>query len=294
MTEIFNNRELSSILLFTMVILYIFYKADDRQSLFDSIHTLIQSFFKKEILVIILYLLFYIFIEIIILSNFFYWNTSYLKDTILWIITAFILIIKHQDLINKEHFVKTILMDNLKFFVVYQFIVNLYTFNFIFEFIMTTIVTFLILIQIVMQYQEKDKNTESAENFISFILAFFVILVTYLTIDSIHDNYQNIVLIDLVKKFFLPFLLTVFYLPFYYILILIFKYETIFVFIDNFQSNSKLNVYTKLKIITICFMNYNKLKKVNLQIYFLSKSESKEEIKTMIKEIVDDDFHFEK
>ncbi|WP_164072424.1 hypothetical protein [Poseidonibacter lekithochrous] len=159
---------------------------------------------------------------------------------------------------------------------------------------MTTIVTFLILIQIVMQYQEKDKNTESAENFISFILAFFVILVTYLTIDSIHDNYQNIVLIDLVKKFFLPFLLTVFYLPFYYILILIFKYETIFVFIDNFQSNSKLNVYTKLKIITICFMNYNKLKKVNLQIYFLSKSESKEEIKTMIKEIVDDDFHFEK
>lgn len=41
-------------------------------------------------------------------------------------------------------------------------------------------------------------------------------------------------------------------------------------------------------------MNYNKLKKINLRTFFLSKANSKGEIKMMIKDIINDSFDFEK
>lgn len=83
-------------------------------------------------------------------------------------------------------------------------------------------------------------------------------------------------------------------MPFYYILVLVFKYETIFILIDLHQKNKWLNIYTKIKIITSCFMSYENIKKVNLNVFFLSKSRSREEVKKMIKDIVNDKFSHEK
>lgn len=292
--DTFNNRELASILLFSLFIAYAFYKTNDRQSLLKSFCNVLISFFQKKLVVVEIFFLFFIFIEIIILNKLFYWDISYLKDTVVWVFSAFFLIVNHSKLVEKEDFLRNILLDNLKFLAIYEFIVNLYTFNFIFEFIVTTTITFLILMQTVLQYQEKDKNTELLGKIINYFLALFTILITFLTIKSLYDDYQHIVFIDYLKKFFLPFLLTSLYLPFYYLMLLIFKYETIFVIVNLYQTDKKLKLYTKILILITCFINYNKLKKVNLRVYFISKSKSKEEIKQMLNDIINDKFDIEK
>lgn len=294
MLDIFNNRELASILLASIFITYTIYKINDKKSIFKQFFDLFLAFFEKKLRQIQYFFLAYIFIEIIILHNFFYWDSSYLKDTVMWMFSVYFLIMKHSKLVEKKYFIKNILIDNLKFIAIFEFIVNLYTFNFIFEFIMLTIITFIVLVQTVMEYQEQKEDTELVKKVFNFILSFFTITILFLTIKSIYDDYQNIVITDLIKKFFLPFLLTLFYLPFYYILILIFKYESIFVLVDLYQKDKWLNIYTKIKIILTCFMSYDKLKKINLITFFLSKANSKKEIKVMIKDIINDSFDFEK
>lgn len=294
MLDIFNSRELASILIASIFVIFAIYKIDDKKSIFKQFFDLFLQFFQKKFRIIQYYFLAYILIEIIILHNFFYWDKSYLKDTIMWMFPAYFLIIKHNKLVEQKHFIKNILIDNLKFIAIFEFMVNLYTFNFIFEFIMLTIITFIVLMQTVMEYQEQREDTKLVKKVFNFILSFFTIIILFLTIKSIYDDYQNIVITDLIKKFFLPFLLTLFYLPFYYILILIFKYETIFVLIDLYQKNKWLNIYTKIKIILSCFISYDRLKKINLRTFFLSKANSKEEIKMMIKDIINDSFDFEK
>ena len=293
MLDIFNNRELASILLAFLLIFYAIYKIDDKKSIFKQLFDLFLQFFQKKFRLIQYYFLAYIFIEILILHNFFYWDKSYLKDTIVWMIPAYFLIMKHSKLVEEKHFLSTILIDNLKFIALFEFVVNLYTFNFIFEFLMVTIITFIVLMQTVMKYQEQKEDTQKIEKLFNFILISFTIIVIFLTIKSIYDNYQSIMFMEVVKKFFLPFLLTSFYLPFYYILILIFKYETIFVLIDLYQKDKWLNIYTKIKIILTCFMSYKRLKKVNLRAFYLSKCNSKLELRKMIKDIINDKFDIE-
>lgn len=285
-TEIFNNREISSIILLSLFIIYAFYKIDDRQGLLLQFYDIFLQFFQKKFLIIQFYFMFYIFIELVILHKYFYWNISLLKDTIIWIIAAYFLIMKHSKLVEKKYFIRTILFDTLKFIAIYEFIVNLYTFNFIFEFIMTTIITLLILMQTVMKYEKQESDIKLLNKVVNFILVSFTIVVIYLTINSIYNEYQNIVVLDQVKKFFLPFLLTLLYLPFYYLVLIIIKYESIFVIIDLYQKNNKLKIYTKIKIIMTCFMSYDRLKIINLKVYFLSKSNSKNEIKLMLNDII--------
>lgn len=294
MFDIFNTREVASLLIFTIFIFWAIYKIEDKESIFVQFYDLFLMFFQKKFRTIQFFFLYYIFCEVLVLYSFSYWNTDYIKDTIIWTISAYFLIMKHSQLVEKKHFLKTILIDNLKFIVVFEFIVNLYTFNFIFEFIMLTIITFIVVMQTVMEYQEQRKATESVKKVFNFILGFFTITVVLLTIRSVYDDYQNIVIVDLTKKFFLPFLLTLLYLPFYYILILIFKYETIFVLVDLYQKDKWLNIYTKIKIILTCFISYDRLKKINLRTFFISKAKSKYEIKGMIKDTINDSFDFEK
>ncbi|WP_260930737.1 hypothetical protein [Aliarcobacter cryaerophilus] len=140
--------------------------------------------------------------------------------------------------------------------------------------------------KIVIEYKEQKEDIKLLNKVFNFILIFLTTVIIVLTLKSIYDDYKNISIIDLIKKFFLPFLLTLFYLPFYYILIIIFKYETIFILIDLHQKNRWLNVYTKIKIILTCFMSYNKLKKIDLRVFFISKLNSRNEIKETIKYIV--------
>lgn len=294
MFDIFNTREVASLLIFTIFIFWAIYKIEDKESIFVQFYDLFLMFFQKKFRTIQFFFLYYIFCEVLVLYSFSYWNTDYIKDTIIWTISAYFLIMKHSQLVEKKHFLKTILIDNLKFIAVFEFIVNLYTFNFIFEFIMLTIITFIVVMQTVMEYQEQRKATESVKKVFNFILGFFTIIVVLLTIKSVYDDYQNIVIVDLTKKFFLPFLLTLLYLPFYYILILIFKYETIFVLVDLYQKDKWLNIYTKIKIILTCFISYDRLKKINLRTFFISKAKSKYEIKEMIKDTINDSFDFEK
>lgn len=286
MFDIFNNRELASILLVSLFIIYAIYKIDDRKNIFKQFFDLFLQFFQKKFRIIQYYFLVYIFIEVLVLHEFFYWDKSYLKDTIIWMFSAYFLIIKYSQLVEQNFFIMNILIDNLKFIAIFEFIVNLYTFNFVFEFIMITLITFIILMKIVIEYKEQKEDIKLLNKVFNFILIFLTTVIIVLTLKSIYDDYKNISIIDLIKKFFLPFLLTLFYLPFYYILIIIFKYETIFVLIDLHQKNRWLNVYTKIKIILTCFMSYNKLKKINLRVFFISKLNSRNEIKETIKYIV--------
>lgn len=286
MFDIFNNRELASILLVSLFIIYAIYKIDDRKNIFKQFFDLFLQFFQKKFRIIQYYFLVYIFIEVLVLHEFFYWDKSYLKDTIIWMFSAYFLIIKYSQLVEQNFFIMNILIDNLKFIAIFEFIVNLYTFNFVFEFIMITLITFIILMKIVIEYKEQKEDIKLLNKVFNFILIFLTTVIIVLTLKSIYDDYKNISIIDLIKKFFLPFLLTLFYLPFYYILIIIFKYETIFILIDLHQKNRWLNVYTKIKIILTCFMSYNKLKKIDLRVFFISKLNSRNEIKETIKYIV--------
>ncbi|MFV0562827.1 hypothetical protein [Malaciobacter mytili] len=102
--DTFNNRELSTILLVVMFFCYAIYKTEDIEGLISQLFDLLLQFFQKKFLVIQGYFLVYIFIEILILHNFFYWNTTYLKDTMIWMFPAYFLIMNHSALVEKNIF----------------------------------------------------------------------------------------------------------------------------------------------------------------------------------------------
>lgn len=207
----------------------------------------------------------YISIVVLILFKVHFWNVELLKDTLIWTATAaFVVFININKVNNDENYIKEIVLENFKLTIIVEFISNIYVFSLLTEIILFPIVLFLIILLAVSKLEDKNQVVTKLINLILTLAG--LILIAYV-INKICFNFQDFPLIENLKEFILPVILTLCYIPFVYFLALFVIYQTFFIQINMaFRNKKLLSKYAKYEILKKCNINLSMLRKTSKEL----------------------------
>lgn len=284
----FNNRELASFIVFVGFIAFATYKSKGNKDsdLLKSFINVIKAFFVPKILIVTFIFIIYVMFEIGFLYLFVYIDNSLSKETVFWILGAYGLILKNQNITQEKGVFKIVLLDNIKLIILFEYLFNMYTFSLPIEIVIGFIITVVLMMKAILKYEEIE-NKELTDKVLDYIVNFIGGVIILFTLVSIINDYNNINLVENIKKFLLPLILTFLFVPFYYFLMAYSKSEQLHIGIGLwFRHDEKLAQYAKDKIDYECCFNYNKLDLVHKNLYKFDGAKTKQEIKNILKEIL--------
>lgn len=245
-----------------------------------SIPDLLKIFFGKKIIVPFVVMLLYIFLMVIIFKEVGFWDISATKDTILWTMgTAFATFFNLNKVAGDENHFKNAILDNIKFILILEFIVNLYSFNLAIELVVIPIVSFIVMTN---AYAGLKPEYKQVKTLLDYALGLFGLFLIAFTFRELVVDFQNFATLKNLRDFFLPPLFSIVFLPFVYLMALYMQYESLFTRIDFANKNSDLAKYAKRKIFTTCHVNLSKLNKLSKNAGF-PRVNSKDDVLALMK-----------
>jgi hypothetical protein len=174
-TNILNTREMS-IAFWLLIVIGIFLSNAKFRT---SIPGLLKAFFTKKLFLPFLLMLFYIFVMIVVFERIRFWDTTALKDTFLWFFgVAFVLFVNLNNAATDEKFFSKIIIGFISVIVIFEFIVNLYTFHIFIELVLVPFTTILVLMSKVAELKPEHKQVKKVFDFILAIIGIVVIIFT--------------------------------------------------------------------------------------------------------------------
>jgi len=256
--EIFNNREIATLIWLGILFLYLVVL----KNFWKSFKNVLKAFFNDKIISLVLISIIYIEIIILILAILSFWDFSLIKGTLFWYIgVGFITMLNLPKATEGIDFFKSTLIQNLKFIILFEFIVNVYSFNLIAEFILLPILTLFVLIDTYAGFNEDTKKIKPITNGVLSVFGFILLIYS---INQIRLDYSSFIKISNLIDFLLPVILTICFIPFLYFTALYMKYENLFVRIGFRFENDELQFkFIKKKIFRTCYFNLIKLNRLS-------------------------------
>ncbi|WP_386057381.1 hypothetical protein [Thalassobacillus hwangdonensis] len=227
------------------------------------IKKIVSAFLKIKRLVITLVM--YFLLLIYILNQIGFWESRLWKSALIWFIFAGFAVTFRAILNAKDtSYFKKMLKDNIKIIILFQFIVNLYSFGFIWEVILVFIATFLTVLKVLLENHPDFKKRDDAGyliinklvNTLLSVIGFTILF--YSAINFLNDN--SVDYIDKTQDLFLPIILSFLLMPFIYIFVLYVNYELLFVRLSfNKTIDEKIRKYLYIQILIACNININKI-----------------------------------
>jgi len=254
--DIFNNREIATFIWLVVIIVVLLLRRDIRKPIIE----IIKLLSSKQMIMVILLMVIYIGLEVLILYKVGFWDVGLTKETIYWIIgSAFILLVNFRDAFKDSVYIKRTVFSSLKLTALIQFIINLYIFSLIAEIIIVGIVTFIAIMDVVSENEEKYAGIHKVTTGILIIFGFVMVTISVLNISSHEEVYFTL---ENIRKILLPFLLMIGYMPFIYMFALYSEYEILFKRIDIFMGDNKeATRYAKIQIFRLCHLNIWKFRR---------------------------------
>ncbi|MPT34098.1 MAG: hypothetical protein E2604_03165 [Flavobacterium sp.] len=281
MFEIFSTREVAIIIWSSIFIVgaLIILK-------FKGILPLLKSFFNYKIQTLLWSTFIYIAVVTICLYYLRTWDLTLLKDTIIWSITSATILLFNISKVKDFTYFKPMVLENLKATVVFEFITNFYTFSFTTEMIVIPIMTFIGVLQIFAEHSSKTnsehlKVASCLKRFLSITGILIFIYVSYKT----YKYYDQLLTIQNIKSLLLPFVYTLFLIPFLYFVALYMSYEMLLIRIPYLLKKEKRRKKLKKNIFLFAKLNLNKLHKIStgLNWYSIEKHGIKKSLRKIIK-----------
>lgn len=271
--KIFNNREIALISYLLIFILWTLTQKKIRKSIFG----VVKALFAKQIFVSILCLLLYIIIIVCGLWHIDLWNSSLIKDTIYWTFgVGFILMMNSNKALQEENYFKKFIEENIKLFVILEFILGLYVFGIVTEFILMPIVIFL---SVLLGFTETSEEHKPVKNFILNIFGLIGVFYLIYSGFELYQNFKDFATYDNLRALIFPAIMTISFLPFAYIYVLYTHYESLFVRVGFFlKDNKSLRRFAKWRILLSVNFNLKKLKRITPG-YLFGDCKTKEDIK---------------
>jgi hypothetical protein len=206
-----------------------------------------------------------------------FWDITAIKDTFVWIFgIAVVLIVKISDTKDTALQFKDAIVDSIKLIVIFEFILNLYSFPLILELILVPIIT---TIYIMYTFVTNKIEYKSILPILGGMLAMFGLIVIAFTIISIIGDIQGFIKFKNIRDFLLPIVFTFAYLPFVYIWALVMNYESFFVRLYIEGNNEQLKYYAKRMTIIKCNINLTKINRLSHKVGFPRVAEKDDIIK---------------
>jgi hypothetical protein len=251
----FNNREKAIAIWITLILIWVFTKQDIRKSLIY----VLKALFLTKLVKIFMAMIIYVAIILLLFSKIKLWNFYLIKEAIFWFLgSAFIMALNANKASQIEHYFQKLILDNLKLVLLFQFVVNLYSFNIIIEFILLPIIFIIVGMGVI---AGKKREYLQAKRIIDLILSLCSISLFVYAFYKIVSNFRDFATLSNFLSFLLPILLTFAFVPFIYFFALRMAYEGLYWRLDFFLKNEKdIAIDAKRKIFSLCLFS---LKRIN-------------------------------
>ena len=265
-----NNREIATAIWLTIIFLWALSISGVRRSILD----LLKVFFNKKIFVPLIVMLLYIVCMVIVFEKIGFWDKTATKDTVLWTLgSALTTYVSLNKAAQDDSYFKNVILDNLKFVLILEFVVNLYSFSLPTELIVIPIVSFIVMLN---AFSESKPEYKQVNKLLNFILGVFGLYLIVFTLREIVLDFQNFASLKNLRDFFLPIFLSISLLPFVYVMALFMQYKTFFILIDFANKNPDVAKYIKRKVLAACHVNLSKLNKVSKKAGYPKVNDKKE------------------
>lgn len=242
--SILSTREWATIIWILIVLICILRNKKTRKSFLDVIKIL----FGKVLIKVWLITALYVFIISFVFSKTAIWDPIYIKDIVIWYLTAGIIfcfnaVSRESD----ERFILNVLKDNLKFTIIIEFIYSTFTFGLLVELLIIPIITILTIIDAITEHK---KEYHTVHEFIQYIFVIIGIWLFYETFKIGLREYKELNILNTFVIFMIPIIYLILIMPLEYAIELYSKYETLFFRISFKNSNDK-KVIRKRKLLII-------------------------------------------
>ncbi len=252
--SIFNNREISLLLWLAVVVLAVLLS-----KLRKSLVPIVKILASKMFLIIFSLIGAYLFGIILLLKNLEVWQTSNLKDVLFWLFSVgLILVFKINDAKSNAYF-KGIFLSAIKWTIILEFIVSLYSFSLLAELIILPVLVFLTLTQVVAEMDDKSKVVSK---FLQNVIAITGLSIFCYSLYETVINFESILTFQNLVSFLLPSTITILFIPFVYLLALYSTYESYFIHLDFMNVKKDKVKETKKHILRIANINLDKLLRI--------------------------------
>jgi len=251
---IFNNREIALILWLAVIFLALLLS-----KLRKSLIPIVKILTSKMFLIIFSLIGAYLFGIILLLINLEVWQTSNLKDVLFWLFTVgLILVFKINDAKSSAYF-KGIFLSAVKWTIILEFVVNLYSFSLFIEIVILPVLVFLSMTQAVAEMDEKHKVVSK---FLQNVIAIVGLSIFCYSLYKTIVNFEAVLTFQNLVSFLLPSTITILFIPFVYFLALYSTYESYFIHLDFMTVKKDKVKETKKHIFRIANINLDKLLRI--------------------------------
>ncbi len=278
MLEYFNNREIATFVWLLLFFIYVLRNRNVRKSLAAVFKTIASG----KILVPIVILAIYMSGISYFLSRIGLWNVTLIKDTLFWFFSAgMITMFKYVTAKSGDVPIKELLLDNLKFIVILEFILNTFTFALWAELLIVPVVTIVVMMNAYVEATKKNRDVAKLLGGLQAIIGFA--LMAYAFYRAMND-YQVLGILDTLRSFLLPIFLSTAIIPIAYLMAVYANYESLFIGFKFGKDKSRGFVnYCKLVIFWNCGLSTKKISK--LQPFDLMHLQSKADVKEMLSKL---------
>lgn len=251
--DILTSREWATVIWGLIIFVFVVYKKDERDSLFKFI----RAIFRKNLMVFWIIYVFYVVCITWTISLLSFWNNIFIKDILVW--TMFSGIVCYVNAISREadeKYIKKILKNNFKLFIIIEFIVSTFTFNIFVELLIIPAITVLTML---FYFSENKIEFQSVYKLLNIILIVFGSWFIYETIKVGINEYKNLSAVNTLVSFTIPLVYLVLMLPLIYAVELYAKYQLLFAHISYKWKDINTRRTRQFKILKICKFSVRKL-----------------------------------
>ncbi len=255
-----NNRETAILIWCTFIILAFLIKKTKTKLFTNTLCELFQLIFYSKLTIIFLAIIIYNIFTSWLISKTGLWNSSHIKTLIIWLLSYAFLILRSisSDLNNKNWFAE--IWPTLKLSAIVIFIIELYTFSLLIEFLIFPIITIAIIFNFEIS-TTKNKYAQIIKLIANKIInSYFIVLLIYAVYMLIYDIQELYQMHSLKKSLFnntfayiLPIYYSICYIPLLYTFALVNEYQLA---INTIKTNAIDDIKIKqLKKLLLIFCN---------------------------------------
>ncbi|HWW40426.1 hypothetical protein [Pedobacter sp.] len=238
----FNTREIAYLIWGTLLLIVLFFSGKNRSSLID----LIKAFFCKQFVYVYLIALTYLFICVWVLYKVKIWDSSLIKDTVMWFLFVALPLMYNAAKINSfQKFVKQVVRPLVAFSIIYEYIFGLYTFDWWIEILMVPVAVFIGGMLAFSEKKPEHRQVHKLMNGIFILIGLISLAAVVIHLIHHYTDYLNRLT---AMQFIMPLCLSLMFVPFLYGIAMFTHYETAFVALKSQFKLPGVYKYTMLKV----------------------------------------------
>ncbi|WP_338834801.1 hypothetical protein MHLNE_11110 [Moorella humiferrea] len=250
----FNNREIATAFWVIVFLAFSLRKADIRK----SFAAVLRAFCQFKILLSVFLMVLYTVAVVRLLAAIGLWKVSLLKDTIVWFcVNAMAMMIRFVTSDDAENIFQKVLTDSFKIVIVLEFLVNTYTFSFPTELVLVPILTLIAMVDVIASSDEKYSAVAKITKWVQMVISFVILAIV---VNRAISNFQTLLSLDTFRSIALAPLLSLLFTPFLYVMVLISKYELVFLRLNfGLEKERGLKRYARRRILIYAGLSLRKL-----------------------------------